>query len=519
MNDFFDKFNSQNKINEGLFDKIFQKSEKKEQNPDFYQAPNGAFVFGGKNVVKQVNNYGALPFLKQFDWTNSKLNFLMLPGTEFVGTHMEVDLKNQTIKNFEGTWKSGPFYGGIFEGKFKGSSFQGEYIGRYTDYESHPTTFIDGTFLDTTNSGILGIANMVTLHKARNRRFHLIAIPAGYYLQFRSVNGISGYIKILKRLNEVNSDFKIEILDGFKGEKEPRIIDLPWNYFRQNWNDLFVNPKNPKSIAGLIQIPSGDIVKEMYISTAPATFKTSSDEHGQEQYELGKKYEFNLSKIPYLNIKSIKGDDDIFVKPDVELEFYSQEEFEKFKEILSYINSGVLKQDIKNIAIAIKYGEIDGYGAFNYLSKVFDGIKGDFDKEKVKKRSTKIKESNQNGILSKTIFKTPDVSSKNSTSPILQQTKNVPFGTVHSMQRLSDFVRFFVENIINSKGEANESVQDLIINRLKEALDIKSIQKSAQIPPVPPGGQNEPGMSSDDIASFKAESIRSTVRNIINDSF
>lgn len=513
MNDFFEQFKNQKIMTEGLFDRILSKNKKEEENPDFFQSENGAFVFGNKSVVKQVNNRGAIPFLKQFDWANSKLNFLILPGTEFVGKHLEVDLKNQSVKNFEGTWKSGPFYGGIFEGKFKGSSFQGEFIGKYSDYESHPTTFIDGTFLDTTNSGILGIPNIVTLHKARNRRFHLIAIPAGYYLQFRSVNGISGYIKILKRLDEINSEFKIEILDGFKSETEPRVLNLSWNYIRQNWNNLFVNPKNPKNIAGLIQIPDGDIVKEMYISTAPATFNTPTSDYNQSKYEPGKKYKFDLSTIPYLNIKSIKDSEDKFVSPDVELEFSSADEFEKFSEIYSYINSGTLKQDIKNIAIAIKYGEVNGYGPFNYLSGVFDGVRGDFEKS-TKKQRNNINELSKKGTLGKPIFKQPSVPYKDAQYSSSQQNKSISFGTMPSMQRLSDFIRFFVENIVDENGRPNEYVKNLIITRLKEVLNTKIIKKGHK------GTVGEPGMSSDDITgSFKSESVRRVVNKIIKDSF
>lgn len=280
MGDFFENFKKQQQINEGLFDNIFGKNkEPNAQNnvekPDFYQREDGVFIFGDVSTTLKLNIDAIRPLRSgEFNLKDSNLSFILLPGTEFHATNMLIDLKRQLITFFQGDWNSGPFYGKKFEGKFKGTSFTGYFYGPYTNYESHPITFVDGTYKDTTGKGILGMPNTITLEKTKNRKFNLITIPVGHYLQFRSVNGITGYIKVIKRLDSTNSSFTFEVLNGFAGKKTPETVSLPWNYFRQNWKLMEINPKNPKNFGGLIEVPEGDSIKELYVSVAPATFIT-----------------------------------------------------------------------------------------------------------------------------------------------------------------------------------------------------------------------------------------------------
>lgn len=531
--DYFQKFKEQQQTSESLFRNLFSKTGKTQTqataNPDFYQTSNGTFMFGDKSTAKEVNTPALLPYLKTFNWKDSKLGFMFLPGTEFHADKINFDLNTQTISFFKGTWESGPFFGEIFQGVFRGSSFQGKFSGPYSDYESHPTTFIDGLFYDTTNKGILGMPNTITLNNAKNRKFNIITIPAGYYLQFRSVNGISGYIKMIKRLDYTDSTFQMEIMDGFTGQKTPRIISLPWNYFRQNWKFLEINPKNPRNIGGLIHVPDGDYVKEMYISAAPAMFTTPAA--GQVQFDPEKKYSFDLEKIPYLKIKSIKGDDGNFTDSKAEFKFDSPQEFEQFTKIVSYINSGTLSQDIKNIAKAVKYGEVDGYGQFKYLSQVFNqnaghGIlqgkrkgglaeapKGNIGgpKFQLPGEVNKTKSNNPTGYYANKKRKPKPVSY--TVSEPIEKTESQQFGTIPSMQRLNDFIKYFVENIVDSEGEPKKTVQDLIVSRLKTALGTDVVPK-----PETATAKPEPGMGDSEIP-LMTEAIRSKIRNIINDSF
>ena len=279
MGDFLQEFKNQEYISEGFFDRLLGKKDIVPTNPDFIKKDDGSYLVGGVSTIKELHGTSGISLLSgEFDLKNSKLSFMLLPGTEFHAKQLSLDLKNQTISFFKGSWNSGPFYGQTFQGIFNGSSFNGNFHGPYTEYESNPITFIDGTFRDTTGKGLLGLPNTVTLEKARNRKFNLITIPEGNYLQFRYVNGITGHIKVVKRLDGYNSNFIFEILNGFLGVKMPKIITLPWDYFRQNWHKMEINPKNPRNFGGLIEVPEGDSIKEMYISIAPATFETPVSE-------------------------------------------------------------------------------------------------------------------------------------------------------------------------------------------------------------------------------------------------
>ena len=277
MMDYFEQFNKQKEINEGLFGNLFSKTTKVPPAPvnkDFYEK-DGLYYFGGVSTTKKINEDAKRYLLtNEFDLRNSNLSFMLLPGTEFHADQILLDLKKQVINFFNGTWNSGPFYGKTFNGTFKGSAFNGAFNGAFGDYESHPTTFVEGTFRDTTGSGLLGMPNTTTLNKAKNRKFNLITIPVGHYLQFRSVNGITGYIKIVKRLDGTNSTFVFEVLDGFKGNTSPVTANYAWDFIRQNWKIMEINPKDPINFGGLINVPPTDSIKELYISTAPATFIT-----------------------------------------------------------------------------------------------------------------------------------------------------------------------------------------------------------------------------------------------------
>jgi len=527
--DYFQQFKKSQDINEGLFDKILNKGGNSEpkvsENSDFFQKPDGTFVIGGNSTAKEVNTPSAIPFLKEFDWKNSKLNFLLLPGTEFHAKYINFDIKNQIISNFKGHWKSGPFYGENFEGLFEGSSFQGEFVDRYTNYESHPTTFIDGKFIDTTNSGILGIPNILTLHKARSKKFNFIAIPAGHYLQFKSVNGIIGYIKVLKRLDAINSDFQFEVLDGFKGQQKGVLVNLPWNYFRQNWHTGIFNihPKSPRNIAGLIVVPEGDSIQELYISSAPATFEVPEKQNlasvDSLKFDPNKNYSFDLSKLP-INIPDLTGDN------KVNLSFTTRQEFEEFNRVLNSIGSGILNFDIKNIQRAIQHNEVDGYGVFNYLSSVFNNVPGKNIMAILGKARKTVSEA-KTGTLPTSKFKEPEENKKgvfykkkkpgpvSYTTPNTQSVnseKNVDFkqDVPSSMQRLNDFVKYFVENIVDSQ---DFNVKNAILLGLKSALGTNVIKPNLS--------QKAGETAAKNVTSGLGlhENLRIEVRRIINDSF
>jgi len=537
MIDYFDQFNKQKEINEGLFGNLFSKTGNTQQasntgntqqaqqtqvNPNFRQEKDGTFVFGGHNTVKETSD---ATYLKYYVWEKSKLKFVVAPETNFKGESISFDLKKEKIYAFKnGIWESGPFIGDYFMNSiFQGSYFKGHFYGKNEDYRSEPYTFAAGSFHDITNTGILGKPNTLSLKGLGTKKFNIITIPPGNMLEFKSVNGKSSYIKVLKRLDKSNSIFQFEVLDGFKSDI-PKIVTKDWQYFLENWDKkgqgiLDIN-RNSINIAGLIVIPSGDAInpKEMFISVSTTTTKKTTPTPAASTFVPGKQYTFNLSKIPYLNIQTISGPTGE-VSPDVNFSFDSMQEFGEFNKVTSQINSGALKQDIKNIARAIKYGQIDGYGNFQFLSPIFNNIPG----QKAiglaeAKRATKK-------------FNFPKKTKPAISTPIAQPTQEPEKSEeFKSMQNLNNFIKYFVDNINMPDGSPNKEVQDLIISRLKTALGTENMAPIAPVTnPVTTSSSATPSKSSTKSSTKSIvskglgkglpESIRFEIRKIINNNY
>lgn len=554
MDDFLQQSKKQGKLNEGLFDKVFGK--KQSQQPvvsneqhlkqyGFYRNENGSFVFGDGSIAEQVNSNepSLIKSLEDLNLPNNpKLSFLVAPGTKFHAKKIEINISSQEVEHFKGEWNAGNFNGVIFEGVFRGNSFRGDFQGMNSDYQAKGReiiSFVDGTFIDGSNSGLLGMTNTLNTNIDD---FNFITIPVGYSLSYVSKSGVKGYIKVLKRLDGVNSDFSYEILDGFVGHTSPQIINKEWQYFRQNAaSGMFNINKNASiNIGGLVHVLEGDSISEMNISQAPVliqpTVQPAVQPQAQKKFEPGKQYSFNLATLPYpFYIKSIKDKNGKFIKPDINIRINSPEEFKQF----DYIKSGTLEHDISSISKAIKHKEVDGYGPFNYLDVVFNSNPGKNIFNLFKKPlaeaggvmggpqfnipgsvSTKTGKLYQNTPVGQKNVKPSRLSQK---PVVIPKEEGLQYGTIPSMKRLNDFIRYFVENIKDSYGEPNEEIQNLILSQLKSGLgtdSIKTPEVTAPIAKAEPSVSQEPGMTSSEIGkAFTAESLRNAVRNIINESF
>ena len=540
MDDFLQQSKKQGKLNEGLFNRIFGKKQAPVQsNPDFYQDRNGVFVFGGKSTAEDAKGNNRVNDLQDFQWNESKLRFVVAPETEFHAENIIFDLDKEEISYFRGDWKSGQFIGDEFQGTFSGIYFVGNFMGDYTEYKSEPNTFHAGTFWELSENGILGKENTLTLDNiGDNDSFLLITVPVGYSIQMRSANGIDSSIKVLKRLDEYSSLFKFEVTDGFSGNKD--IVDVEWQTIRDSWGKGIyeITKIGAKNVANLVIATGQDYIKEMYVSEAKSTFQSQAAQTSQVAPQVfipGQKYVFNLSEIPLLNINSIRGAKGKFVgstKPEATLSFDTQDEFNQFNNIILNFKNGIFKQDLNNISKAIKYGEVDGYGPYRYLSKVFD-VQGVMLKEvkKTKKGSAHAGMMNPpiNIGASKRQYGQSTKQSKSTVS--VQPAVNTASTTIspvpdikQSMNRLNSFVYYFVENIVTKKGVPNEVAKKIIFDNLKRVIGIVDSKSSVTQPPTtsstPVVPSTGPGMTSSQIGkAFMPESIRNSVRNIINDSF
>lgn len=203
------------------------------------------------------------------------------------------------------------------------------------------------------------------------------------------------------------------------------------------------------------------------------------------QFNPKKLYSFNMNKISALGLGDLG---------KVFLNFKSSDEFALFQKILQFIKGGYLANDLNALQKAVKYGEVDGYGPYQYLSSVFSSPGTNISKILPTQHQYRYGRKVQEGIgdINFTMPKT---------STIKRPTGEVPerYTTLESMKRLEMFVRYFVENIVDEKGMPNTSVQGLIINKIKEILGTNKPQL-AKLPPHVKGKlQVEPGTQKKDV--------------------
>lgn len=288
------------------------------------------------------------------------------------------------------------------------------------------------------------------------------------------------------------------------------------------------NKNKPQAQPVVSGTPQTNVPPVQQAPVAQVTSPIQAPQKQKKEFERNKLYPFNVSNIPALNIKSVRGGAGKFAKPEVFLKFKSPDEFKNYKAVLFYLNSGYLENDINTIKRAIKYGEVDGYGPFFYLSSLFNGNKG-FNVEKMM-GLTKEKLRMEEISMGAPKFSIP---SKTTLKPSPKLGRQVPqqnaeqFGTIDSMKRLEKFVKYFVENIVDASGNSDEKMQGLIMDKLKSELGTNGqkpqVQPQSQAPlqtiratkksqkkkpqPGPYSGLSLP------------ESFRSEIRKIINDNF
>jgi hypothetical protein len=233
---------------------------------------------------------------------------------------------------------------------------------------------------------------------------------------------------------------------------------------------------------------------------------TQSDKQAKEikqpnlQFERNKVYEYDLTKIPILGK---------FSNPISYVSFKSPDEFKAFKAILFYLNNGYFDSDIHNIRRAIKYGEIDGFGDFTYLSPIFNNNKG-------------LNDLNEAGKIK---FQMP---AQSKVKPVIRpkaQASNVEgFSTRESMRRLEKFVKYFIENIVDINGRPNQAMRKSIILRLKKLIGKnipapRKVSAPTQVGSVEPGAKPEDIENGDSAIDYAIKGLKESVRDIIKKNF
>lgn len=228
------------------------------------------------------------------------------------------------------------------------------------------------------------------------------------------------------------------------------------------------------------------------------------------EFERGKPYDYDLTRIPILGK---------FSNPITNLSFKSPEDFKAFKAIMFYLNAGYFDNDIHNLQRAIKYGEIDGFGPFPYLSSIFNNNKG----------TTFPGQSKTVREVSNIKFNMPSKSTLKPKPVATTQPENIEgYSTMDSMRRLEKFVKYFVENLVDANGAPNKVLRSSIISRLKRLLGTSVQAPKKPVPtkqaPIEPGAKPEDiEKSGEDVVNYALkglrEGIQQEVRNILKNNF
>ena len=426
--------NKKDQIFEGIFGKLFGKKDKpaEEQKGLVKRVGPNSYMFGD-NLVKSTN-YPAHDILG-FDWENSNLSFLF--KAKFTAEQLNFDLKQQIITDFQGVWEMGPFKGKRLTGLFSGTLFQGGFIGKNSNFKSHPTNFLGGKFSATDKAGILGIPNIVE-KRARQKTINFIAIPEKYTLKIVSIKGVESFITVSKRLDYSNDNFIYSVTNGYNPEASIASVVVPWEKIRQiyNTNKIKITIGKSTNIAGILDIPDGIADLEIIPEGKPLKYQTSV---------LNKELTFDLTKLP-LGIQTIPTENPEAPRSSKVSIFLPDLNYaEGFNKVISNFRNFSMKGDLTRIKDAIINGVVDGYGEFPYLKEIFKNIKG-VDLTKAYKK---------------------------------EKEKPIPYDDqvlYDSMKRLNEFMQNFVYRIVLPGTEDQDTAaKNYIVSRLRDILAINQV--------------------------------------------
>lgn len=323
------------------------------------------YEFGGPDrVVRTIDN--AQSEIDHYDWVNSPLKFLFDENLKFNGDSISFDFDNGTVVNFDGKkgfWQ-GPFLGGTFESKYLGDSFSGRFFWNNKDFQAKPTAFIEGRFQDITNTGILGMNNVVSATEAQN--FHIIQVPVGYSIEVLTNKQLRHTITVNKRLDATDSNFQYTVYMGYDVTISPDSVIVPWEKIRQFFDEYYVNSKI-KSIPEVLELSSDEQIIELRVLKAgtPPVFTK------KEKFDATKQYFENAGNLSGLKSLASLGKG-FKVNYNLNFKLNNDQEFEAFNKIKGYVDSPRFMQDLDSISTYLNNGIIDNkdIAKFPYLKNI-----------------------------------------------------------------------------------------------------------------------------------------------------
>ena len=301
-----------NQTNEGIFNKIFgrfsksnqqsaapqqnTKSQKKQPPPQGKNVMNFNMSVGYKLNGNYIQNlHGSYPNAHlQETWEQPEFDWLI--GSKFNANAIYLD---EYGLHFSGKW-----YGGIFEGydfldgsgsNFIGGAFNGDiYSAPNSTFNVKPQNFIRGKYMDYQN-GILGTMPYSRDIEDTSEYIELIRVPINWYVTIGDKKGKNITFKMIKKIDDVNTNFIFKIMPNIK---KP----IGWSTIRKNYESLGFIEKGGnfnllgkefaiKNISSIIvsskpRKTSKSVIKEPVIT--PNQTNTSQSQDTKKQQMLGK---------------------------------------------------------------------------------------------------------------------------------------------------------------------------------------------------------------------------------------
>jgi hypothetical protein len=426
----------------------------------------------GNSLITKVHGASEAG-ITNYDFANSDLDWLL--DAKFEGI-LNLDLDRGVLKSFSGRWMEGVFKGLVFG---NGSTFEGGQFGDgitkpvyhppFVSWKTSPLNFIDGT-INRETGGILGIPDAPN---GETDGVNIISIQPGKSLIIKLKNNIIHKVNFKKRIDNLNSDFTIETVNGETGEIKGKTFD--WANSKQSLNKPFYPYKSQVFLGldlsvGVISATIATSGRET-LSHKPEGDKSSPSNLSKEQQQ------FNLSDMPFLGIPSIprgKGG-----TPDVlYFNFPTANHQNGHAKVVNSIKSGWIKSYLTQIKTALEQGVIKGAPATHqYLSNVI-GKDADAD------------------------------------------LKAMDQDLVNSLNGMENFLKYFVETMVRRvrKSGTEKGLTDVVDAKGKEAIKNRLKELVGLSNPIQNKPANKPATKAGSKLKnkFLKESVVDAVREIIS---
>jgi len=332
--------------NEALFNKVFKHNAPVANL--LTQNSQGNYFLNGNFVYSFGTDGTANPYIQE-TWQEDDLKWILEPDVKFEASY--IYFRNRKL-GFQGKWLSGAFKGETFDGTrstFEGGTFEGGTYGApNASFKISPENFKGGKFIDS-EKGLLGTSNYTTPQENANA-ISLISIPVGWSVKLTGDGGKEVSFKVIKKMDEENSNFQFQTLNDLKS------YSVPWQIIVSDFQTYGFIKKNSSFILLGAQYSLGS-VENISLTQEDLAVKVQN----KEVLDFSQ----DVSLAPFFPGK-------------IEINLSSQEDIDRAKNIQTKIKNGGLANGLNTLKDLIQKKVVDGYmnDEWYYLKPLFNDVKG-----------------------------------------------------------------------------------------------------------------------------------------------